>query len=362
MGAAALLDPAARRLVLVRAARVDPAHLRADDRRAVGGARARRSRAPGTPRASPTSRSASATSCTCRGRTSSTCGPPRCSTTSATSASTTPRSAGRPIEPSEVTDKGAEILRQTEYLRPAGDLLARTPRRSGVRSCASRALRRAHRGRHVVQRRGDRSAVPGPGYVYDPRCSTRSSGCASTRRAGPRPGLRSSRSAALGVGSGSRVRSISASSVSGPTGWRARRDGAVDGSPGTSGRRGRPRSPGRRRRSTRSPAIRWRCSRRAGRCRRPSGRCFTVVSGFSPSGTRYGIPWFRAITNALIAIPIGDHTHAGEQEVREPEADDQDVGGEQDREADVVVAGAGEVDDLEQDLQTEPGEQQYTAG
>ncbi len=31
-----------------------------------------------------------------------------------------PRVRGRSIEPSEVTDKGAEILRQTDYLRPGG--------------------------------------------------------------------------------------------------------------------------------------------------------------------------------------------------------------------------------------------------
>ena len=71
-----------------------------------------------------------------RRRTSSTCAPRRCSTTSATSASTIPRSAAASIEPSEVTDKGAEILRQTDYLRPAGDLLA-----SDTASVGSQILR-----------------------------------------------------------------------------------------------------------------------------------------------------------------------------------------------------------------------------
>ena len=47
LGPAALLDPAARRLVLVRAAGVDPADLRADDRRALGRPRARRARPRG---------------------------------------------------------------------------------------------------------------------------------------------------------------------------------------------------------------------------------------------------------------------------------------------------------------------------
>ena len=66
---------------------------------------------------------------------------------------------GRSIEPSEVTDKGAEILRQTDYLRPAGDLLAVRHRVGRESDPARRARRRAHRRRHLVHRRGDRSAV-----------------------------------------------------------------------------------------------------------------------------------------------------------------------------------------------------------
>ena len=50
VGPVALLDPAARRLVLVRAARVDAAQLRTDRARAGGGTRARRSRARGARR------------------------------------------------------------------------------------------------------------------------------------------------------------------------------------------------------------------------------------------------------------------------------------------------------------------------
>ena len=77
---------------------------------------------------------------------------------------------GRPIEPSEVTDKGAEILRQTEYLRPAGDLLA-----SNTPSLASQVLRVASAYDELTA--GDESFASaavealysGPGYVYDPR-------------------------------------------------------------------------------------------------------------------------------------------------------------------------------------------------
>lgn len=77
---------------------------------------------------------------------------------------------GRPIEPSEVTDKGADILRQTEYLRPAGDLLA-----SDTPSLASQVLRVASAYDELTA--GDESFASaavealysGPGYVYDPR-------------------------------------------------------------------------------------------------------------------------------------------------------------------------------------------------
>jgi hypothetical protein len=77
---------------------------------------------------------------------------------------------GRAIEPTEVTDKGAEILRQTEYLRPAGDLLA-----SDTASVGSQILRVASAFDELTA--GDPSfneaaieaLYSGPGYVYDPR-------------------------------------------------------------------------------------------------------------------------------------------------------------------------------------------------
>ena len=71
-----------------------------------------------------------------------------------------PEVRGRAIEPSEVTDKGAEILRQTEYLRPAGDLLASdTASRRQSDPAGRECVRRAHRRRPRVRRRGDRSAL-----------------------------------------------------------------------------------------------------------------------------------------------------------------------------------------------------------
>ena len=77
---------------------------------------------------------------------------------------------GRSIEPSEVTDKGAEILRQTDYLRPAGDLLA-----SDTASVGSQILRVRDAFDELTA--GDTSFTDaaiealysGPGYVYDPR-------------------------------------------------------------------------------------------------------------------------------------------------------------------------------------------------
>jgi hypothetical protein len=77
---------------------------------------------------------------------------------------------GRSIEPSEVTDKGAEILRQTDYLGPAGDLLA-----SDTASVGGQILRVASAFDELTA--GDSSFTDaaiealysGPGYVYDPR-------------------------------------------------------------------------------------------------------------------------------------------------------------------------------------------------
>jgi hypothetical protein len=81
-----------------------------------------------------------------------------------------PEVRGRPIEPSEVTDKGAEILRQTEYLRPAGDLLA-----SDTASIGSQILRVASAfdeltaGDAAYDDAAIEALYSGPGYVYDPR-------------------------------------------------------------------------------------------------------------------------------------------------------------------------------------------------
>ncbi len=81
-----------------------------------------------------------------------------------------PEVRGYPLEPSEVTDKGAEILRQTEYLRPAGDLLS-----SDTASVGSQILRVASAFDELTA--GDRAfndaaieaLYSGPGYIYDPR-------------------------------------------------------------------------------------------------------------------------------------------------------------------------------------------------
>ena len=81
-----------------------------------------------------------------------------------------PEVRGRAIEPSEVTDKGAEILRQTEYLRPAGDLLA-----SDTASVGSQILRVASvydeltAGDPAFSDAAIEALYSGPGYVYDSR-------------------------------------------------------------------------------------------------------------------------------------------------------------------------------------------------
>jgi len=81
-----------------------------------------------------------------------------------------PEVRGRAIEPSEVTDKGAEILRQTDYLRPAGDLLA-----SDTASVGSQILRVASAydeltaGDPAFSDAAIEALYSGPGYVYDPR-------------------------------------------------------------------------------------------------------------------------------------------------------------------------------------------------
>ena len=83
LGSAAVLDPAARNLVLVRAARLDQPHLPADDRGAGDGARARWRRAAWATRSgSPRSPPASGASSTSTTRTSTTSRPRRCCTTS----------------------------------------------------------------------------------------------------------------------------------------------------------------------------------------------------------------------------------------------------------------------------------------
>lgn len=77
---------------------------------------------------------------------------------------------GRPIEPNEVTDKGAEILRQTEYLRPAGDLLAsNTPSLAGQVLRVASAYDELTAGDESFASAAVEALYSGPGYVYDPR-------------------------------------------------------------------------------------------------------------------------------------------------------------------------------------------------
>lgn len=81
-----------------------------------------------------------------------------------------PAVRGLPIQPSEVSDKGAEILRQTGYLSPAGDLLA-----SDSASLGGQILRVASAfdelsaGDAAFADAAVEALYSGPGYVYDAR-------------------------------------------------------------------------------------------------------------------------------------------------------------------------------------------------
>jgi hypothetical protein len=97
-----------------------------------------------------------------------------------------PEVRGRSIEPSEVTDKGAEILRQTDYLRPAGDLLA-----SDTASLGGQILRVASAydeltgGDDSFSEAAIEALYSGPGYVYDPRVLDALERVATTREPVP---------------------------------------------------------------------------------------------------------------------------------------------------------------------------------
>jgi hypothetical protein len=81
-----------------------------------------------------------------------------------------PEVRGAPIEAWEVADKGAEILRQTDYLAPAGDILA-----SDATGLGAQVLKIASAFDELTEgdERRAHAAVEalysGPGYVYDVR-------------------------------------------------------------------------------------------------------------------------------------------------------------------------------------------------
>jgi hypothetical protein len=84
-----------------------------------------------------------------------------------------PVERGHRIEPSEVTDKGAEILRQTGYLAPAGDILASdTPSLSGQILRVASAYDELTGGDPAFASAGVEALFSGPGYVYDTRVLT----------------------------------------------------------------------------------------------------------------------------------------------------------------------------------------------
>jgi len=81
-----------------------------------------------------------------------------------------PVERGRPIEPNEVTDKGAEILRGTGHLAPAGDILASdTPSLAGQILRVASAYDELTGGDPAYASGAVEALFSGPGYVYDAR-------------------------------------------------------------------------------------------------------------------------------------------------------------------------------------------------
>ena len=94
------------------------------------------------------------------------------------------------------------------------------------------------------------------------------------------------------------------------------------------------------------------------------GWCFTVACAHDLSchsaGIFTGMPWFSVITSALHAIADEHDAHAAQHEVAGREPEDQDVGGDEQAEADVVPVLPRDGDVLERDLDREPAERAPT--
>ena len=124
VGPGGVHHPAARGLVLVRAPRADPSHVRPDDPRPRRGARARWHGARRPRRARRRARASRwAPRSASRVTSSRSSRPPRCCTTSGQVCLDEPDD-GRPPEPVSVAQAGATILRGTQLLAPAGDIIA----------------------------------------------------------------------------------------------------------------------------------------------------------------------------------------------------------------------------------------------
>jgi hypothetical protein len=81
-----------------------------------------------------------------------------------------PVERGHEIEPGEVMDKGAEILRQTGHLAPAGDILASdTPSLAGQVLRVASAYDELTAGDAAFASGAVEALFSGPGYVYDAR-------------------------------------------------------------------------------------------------------------------------------------------------------------------------------------------------
>ena len=257
-----------------------------------------------------------------------------------------PEVRDEPIEPFEVADKGAEILRQTD-LACAGDLLATDAVTVGGQilrlASAYDDLREEH---DASTTRSTRSSA-GPGFLYDRRVFDAFERVVSTdarRLTLPEVDL---------VGRGEVDRRVPRRGHAGAAG--ASRSTRAPRCPTASTM-----SPIEIAASTGSPNTIW-SERNTATSESRVGRCFTVVSRGRPSATLYGMPEVERDHDRVERDAEPDQLDAAGAEVRRAEPEQRDVRDEQDRDADVVVARRRQVDHLEQDLEREPDDEQPRA-
>ena len=214
-----------------------------------------------------------------------------------------------PIEPFEVADKGAEILRQTD-LACAGDLLATDAVTVGGQilrlASAYDDLREEHDASDSLD-----ALSAGPGFLYDRRVFDAFERVVSTA-----PGRLTLPDVDL-VLRGEVDRPVAAA-------WPRRRGRREPTYASSTMPTASTMSPTEIAASTGSPNTIW-SERNTATSESRVGRCFTVVSRGMPSATLYGIPRFSAITIAFSAMPSPISSMPAGAEVRRAEPEQRDV-------------------------------------